>query len=325
MRDLPVKRHPNLLVGTETSDDAGVYKLNDDTALVQTLDFFTPIVNDPYHFGRIAAANALSDVYAMGGTPLTAMNIVCFPITNMPKAILKDILRGGLEKIHEAGAVLAGGHSVDDEELKYGLSVTGIVHPERILTNKDARVGDKLILTKPLGTGIIATAVKGKLASQQALQALIDVTSTLNHRASQIMLKYEAHACTDITGFGLGGHLLEMARGSGVEISVHADKIPIIPEAKEYALMGLIPAGSYATKHFCEHRVEIEPRTETVLLDLIFDPQTSGGLVISIAPAHAQACLEALKDQGVESAAIVGEVLGPHEKGKLRVGGQSSP
>jgi selenide,water dikinase len=324
MRDLPVKRHPNLLVGVETSDDAGVYKLNDDTALVQTLDFFTPIVNDPYHFGRIAAANALSDVYAMGGTPLTAMNIVCFPVTDMPKAILKDILRGGLEKIYEAGAVLAGGHSVDDQELKYGLSVTGIVHPEKILTNKDAKVGDKLILTKPLGTGIIATAVKGKLASPKALQALIDVTSTLNGRASQTMLKYDTHACTDVTGFGLGGHVLEMARGSGVEISVYAEKIPIIPEARQYALMGLIPAGSYATKHFCERRVEIDPGTETVLLDLIFDPQTSGGLVISIAPADAQACLEALKDQGVESAAIIGEVLGFHEKGRLRVGTEAA-
>jgi selenide,water dikinase len=252
------------------------------------------------------------------------MNIVCFPISDMPKAILKDILWGGLEKIHEAGAVLAGGHSVDDQELKYGLSVTGIVHPEKIVTNKDAKVGDKLILTKPLGTGIIATAVKGKLASPQALQTLIDVTSTLNDRASQIMLKYETHACTDVTGFGLGGHLLEMARGSGVEISVHGEKIPIIPEAKAYALMGLIPAGSYATKHFCEHRVEIDPGTETVLLDLIFDPQTSGGLVISIAPGHAEACLKELKGQGVESAAIVGEVLGPHRKGKLRVGGRTS-
>ena len=320
-----MKRHPNLLVGIETSDDAGVYKLNDDTALVQTLDFFTPIVDDPYHFGRIAAANALSDVYAMGGTPLTAMNIVCFPIADMPKVILKDILRGGLEKIYEAGAVLAGGHSVDDQELKYGLSVTGIVHPEKILTNRGAKVGDKLILTKPVGTGIIATAVKGKLASQQALQALIGVTSTLNDKASQIMLKYETHACTDVTGFGLGGHLLEMARGSGVAIGVHAEKIPIIPEAKAYALMGLIPAGSYATKHFCEHSVEIDPATETVLLDLIFDPQTSGGLVISIAPGHAEACLEELKGQGVESATIVGEVLGPHGKGKLRVGGRSSP
>jgi selenide,water dikinase len=320
MRDLPVIRHPNLLVGIETSDDAGVYKLNDDTALVQTLDFFTPIVNDPYHFGRIAAANALSDVYAMGGKPLTAMNIVCFPITDMPKEILKEILLGGLEKIHEAGAVLLGGHSVDDQELKYGLSVTGVVHPQKILANQGTEVGDQLILTKPIGTGIIATAVKGKLASEKALETMIEITATLNGQASQSMLKYKTHACTDVTGFGLGGHLLEMARASHVEIAVYADKIPIIPEAKEYALMGLIPAGSYATRHFCEHMVEIKPGVETVLMDLIFDPQTSGGLVISIAPGQAKACLEELKDQGVESAAIVGEVLGPHWKGKLRVG-----
>jgi len=314
-----VIRHPNLLVGIETSDDAGVYKLNDDMALVQTLDFFTPIVNNPYHFGRIAAANALSDVYAMGGRPLTAMNIVCFPITDMPKEILKEILRGGLEKIHEAGAVLLGGHSVDDQELKYGLSVTGVVHPQKILANQGTEVGDQLILTKPIGTGIIATAVKGKLASEKALETMIEIAATLNGQASQIMLKYKTHACTDVTGFGLGGHLLEMARASHVEIAVYADKIPIIPEAKEYALMGLIPAGSYATRHFCEHMVEIKPGVETVLMDLIFDPQTSGGLVISIGADEGEACLEELKHEGVRSATIIGEVIGLDAKGKLQI------
>jgi len=319
MKDLPVNSHPNLLVGIETCDDAGVYKLSDDVALVQTLDFFTPIVNDPYHFGRIAAANALSDVYAMGGTPLTAMNIVCFPVKDMPKQILKDILRGGLEKIHEAGALLVGGHSVDDQELKYGLSVTGIVHPDKILTNKGARVGDQLILTKPIGTGIVATAIKGKLASQAAVETMIEVTSTLNGQASQIMLEYETHACTDVTGFALGGHLLEMARASHVEIAIHAEKIPIMPEAKEYALMGLIPAGSYATKHFCEHMVETRPGLETILIDLIFDPQTSGGLVVSIAPDQAHACLHELRDEGIQSAAIIGEVAGPHPTGKMQI------
>ena len=319
MKDLPINSHPNLVVGIETSDDAGVYKLRDDAALVQTLDFFTPIVNDPYDFGRIAAANALSDVYAMGGRPLTAMNIVCFPITDMSKEILKEILRGGLEKIHEAGAVPVGGHSVDDQELKYGLSVTGIVHPDRILTNKGAKVGDKLILTKPIGTGIIATAVKGKLASQKASDTMIEVTSTLNDRASQIMQKYDTHACTDVTGFGLGGHVLEMAKASRVEIAIHTESIPIIPEAKEYALMGLIPAGSYATKHFCEHSVEIEPKVETVLTDLVFDPQTSGGLIISIGRDLADACLCELRDNGIQSAEIVGEVVGPHPKGKLLI------
>jgi selenide,water dikinase len=319
MRDLPVNRHPNLLVGIETSDDAGVYKLSPEVALVQTLDFLTPIVNDPYHFGRIAAANALSDVYAMGGRPLTAMNIVCFPITDMPKQILKEILRGGLEKIHEAGALLVGGHSVDDQELKYGLSVTGIVHPEKILTNKGSKVGDKLILTKPVGTGIIATALKGKLASQKASDTMIEVTSALNDRASQIMLKYETHACTDVTGFGLGGHLLEMARASRFEIAIHAERIPIIPEAKEYALMGLIPAGSYATKHFCEHSVEIKPGVETLFMDLIFDPQTSGGLVLSVAGDQGDACLHELRAKGIESAEIIGEVVRPHPKGKLLI------
>jgi selenide,water dikinase len=319
MKALPVNSHPNLLVGIETSDDAGVYRLSDDVALVQTLDFFTPIVNDPYHFGRIAAANALSDVYAMGGKPLTAMNIVCFPITDMPKEVLKDILRGGLEKIHEANAVLVGGHSVDDQELKYGLSVTGIVHPDKVLTNKAAKVGDKLILTKPIGTGIIATAIKGRLATQAALETMIEVTSTLNDQASQIMLKYETHACTDVTGFGLGGHLLEMARASCVEIAIHTERVPIMPEAKEYALMGLIPAGSYATKHFCEQSVEIKPEVETLFTDLIFDPQTSGGLVISIARDQADACARELKDKGVKSAGIIAEVTGPHPKGKLLI------
>lgn len=319
MKALPVISHPNLLVGIETSDDAGVYKLSDDVALVQTLDFITPIVNDPYHFGRIAAANALSDVYAMGGRPLTAMNIVCFPITDMPKEILKEILRGGLEKIHEANAVLVGGHSVDDQELKYGLSVTGLVHPDKILTNKGAKVGDQLILTKPIGTGIIATAIKGKLASQKALDTMIEVASTLNDKASQIMLKYETHACTDVTGFGLGGHLLEMARASHVEIAINAEKIPIMSEAKEYALMGLIPAGSYATKHFCEHMVETKPGLETIVMDLIFDPQTSGGLIISIGPDNADACVRELRDKGVKSAAVIAEVIGPHPKGKLLI------
>lgn len=324
MKDLPVISHPKLIVGIETADDAGVYKLNDDVALVQTLDFFTPIVNDPYQFGRIAAANAMSDVYAMGGTPLTAMNIVCFPVKDMPKEILKEILRGGLEKIHEANAVLVGGHSVDDQELKYGLSVTGIVHPEKILTNRDARVGDKLILTKPIGTGIIATAIKGKLANPNALETMIEVASTLNYKASQVILKYETHACTDVTGFGLGGHLLEMARASHAEIAINTEKIPIMPEAKEYALMGLIPAGTYATKRFCEQSVEIKPVVETVLMDLVFDPQTSGGLVISIKPDQADACLHELIDEGVQSAAIIGEVLGPHPKGKLQITSVSS-
>lgn len=303
----------------ETSDDAGVFQLDQDTALVQTLDFFTPIVNDPFHFGRIAGANALSDVYAMGGRPLTAMNIVCFPIDSMPKEVLKDILRGGLEKIHEAGAVLVGGHSVDDQELKYGLSVTGVVHPKRVLANHGAQVGDRLILTKPIGTGIIATAVKGKLASPQAVKTLIDVASTLNRRAGEIMLHYDIHACTDVTGFGLGGHILEMARAGRIEVTIDTKSVPVIPEARDYAAMGLIPAGSYATKHFCEHLVKIRPGVETIFLDLLFDPQTSGGLVIALGPDEADQCLSELRQNGVEAAAMIGEVIGPHPKGRLRI------
>ncbi len=319
MAALPVIKHPNLLVGYETADDAGVYKLTNEMAIVQTLDFFTPIVNDPYHFGRIAAANSLSDVYAMGGRPLTAMNIVCFPSKDLPKEVLKEILRGGLEKIHEAGALLVGGHSVDDRELKYGLSVTGIVHPDRIITNGGAKVGDRLILTKPIGMGVIAKAIKGKMASKGAVNNLIEVASTLNKKASEIMLKYGCHACTDVTGFGIGGHLLEVARASKVEIAIYVDKVPLLPGAKKYALTGLIPAGSYAIKHFCEKSIEIDRRIETILIDLVFDPQTSGGLVISLDTDVADACLKELKYEGIKSARIIGDILSPHPKGRLKI------
>jgi selenide, water dikinase len=319
MKDLALGSHPNLIVGMETCDDAGVYKINDELALVQTIDFFTPIVDDPYEFGRIAAANALSDVYAMGGRPVTAMNIVCFPISNMSKDILREILRGGLAKIREADAVLVGGHSVDDQELKYGLSITGVVDPDKVLTNFHYTEGDRLILTKPIGTGIIATAVKGNMASADALNALIQVTSALNRTAAEVMENYEVHACTDITGFGLGGHILEMARGGKGEIALSADRIPFIPEAKEYASMGLIPAGSYATKHFCEQLVDIAPHVETPTLDLVFDPQTSGGLVMAVAPDQAEDCLQELRGRGIDSAAIIGEVVGTHPAGRLRI------
>jgi selenide,water dikinase len=319
MRDLALGTHPDLIVGVETCDDAGVYKLRDDLALVQTIDFFTPIVDDPYQFGRIAAANALSDVYAMGGRPVTAMNVVCFPIANMAKDVLREILRGGLEKVREADAVLVGGHSVDDQELKYGLSITGVVDPGKVWTNFHYRTGDQLILTKPIGTGIVATAIKGNMASRDALNTLVEVTSALNRTAADVMQEYEVHACTDVTGFGLGGHLLEMARGGKGEIALFADRIPFIPEARDYAMMGLIPAGSYATKHFCEQLVDIGPDVETVALDLIFDPQTSGGLVVAVAPEQAPACLEQLRTKGIASAAVIGEVLGPHPEGRLRI------
>nr|HID59059.1 selenide, water dikinase SelD [Desulfobacterales bacterium] len=320
IRGLPFNKDPNLLIGYETSDDAGVYRIADDLALVQTVDYFTPMVDDPYQFGRIAAANALSDIYAMGGRPVTAMNIVCFPAKVLSMGILREILRGGLEKVEEAGAVLVGGHSLDDQELKYGLSVTGFIHPDRIITNGGALVGDKLILTKPLGIGVISTAIKGKLASRRAVEAVTRVAATLNRAASEIMLKYRVHACTDITGFGLAGHLLEMARASGVEIAVFTDKIPLIPESKDYATMGLLPAGSYANKRFCGSSVEVDSdKVENVVFDLIFDPQTSGGLVISISEEDAKECLFELRQAGISNAEVIGEVIGSSKDGRLRL------
>ncbi len=302
----------------ETSDDAGVFRLDSETALVQTLDFFTPVVDSPYEFGRIAAANSLSDVYAMGGRPVTAMNIVCFPVGELSEDILKETLAGGLEKIYEAGAVLVGGHSVDDKEFKYGLSVTGIVHPDRILTNRNAREGDSLILTKPIGTGIIATAVKGKLADEEAIKILIDVTSALNRRAAEIMLRFQPNACTDVTGFGLAGHVLEMAKGSSKKIIIHMDMVPFIKKAREYALMGLIPAGSYNTKKYCSSSISIDSSVKQVDIDLLFDPQTSGGLVISLPEKKAKECLKAMQNEGV-FASIIGEVSEESKDGYLIV------
>jgi selenide,water dikinase len=319
MAQLPRQNHPNLLVGYETSDDAGIYKLSEELALIQTLDFFTPIVDDPYYFGQIAAANALSDVYAMGGQPLTAMNIICFPIKEVSKEILKQILRGGLDKIHEAKAILVGGHSVEDPEIKYGLSITGTVHPDKILTNAEVRVGDALILTKPLGTGVIATAIKGKLASQEAIKNLIEVTTTLNDVAARVMHKFGVHACTDVTGFGLAGHLLEMAMASKKEIEIWTKKIPLIPEVLEYASMGLIPVGSYANKYFCANLVEIDSSLPTLSVDILFDAQTSGGLIIALPEKEAVACQRELKTKGIKEAAIIGKAINKHTKGKIKI------
>jgi selenide,water dikinase len=307
--ELPRETDPNLIVGQETSEDAGVYRLSDDIALVQTLDFFTPIVNDPYDFGRIAAANALSDVYAMGGRPLTAMNIVCFPIGTMDKEILKKILRGGLEKIHEAGAVLAGGHSVDDVELKYGLSVTGLVSPDKVWTNGGAQPGDALILTKPLGTGILATAIKAGLISPEAEKQVIDVMVTLNNKAAEVMSTYSVHACTDITGFGLLGHALEMAQASKVTISLEVHKVPVLSEVLDHAGLGLVPAGSYANRNFCASHVREVGNIDPMYLDIIADAQTSGGLLIALASNEVEQALWDLKVAGIHEVVLIGHVV----------------
>jgi selenide, water dikinase len=305
-------------VGRETSDDAGVYKIRDDLALIQTLDFFTPIVNDPYRFGQIAAVNALSDVYAMGGRPLTAMNIVGFPKKSMDKSILKEILRGGLEKIHEAGALLVGGHSIDDTELKYGLSVTGIVHPDRVMTNGGARPGDRLVLTKPLGTGIIATALKGKFASREAEEAMIAVMVALNRKGAEAMEETGARACTDITGFGLLGHALEMAVSSRCGMTIRAGRVPVIPFAREYAEMGLVPAGTYANRNFCQKSLAVDPGVPAPLLDILADAQTSGGLLIAVAEGRVEDLLGRLRSKEVAEAAAIGEITsGP--PGTIRV------
>ena len=277
--DLP--SDPNLIAGATTGEDAGVYRLNDETALIQTVDFFTPIVDDPFSFGQVAAANALSDVYAMGGKPLLAMNLVAFPIKTMDRAILREIVRGGLDKITEAGALLVGGHSIEDEELKYGLSVTGVVHPSRVVLNSGAQVGDHLLLTKPIGTGILSTAIKGGLAGKATETMITTVMATLNREAAQLMQTIGPHACTDVTGFGLIGHLYEMALASGVAIRLDSRSVPVLPEALYYAGMGIIPEGAHKnqafyTQHCTSHLEELDPM-EMVL----HDPQTSGGLLIS--------------------------------------------
>ena len=317
MQALPIRSHPDLLVGMETSDDAGVYRLTPEIALIQTVDFFTPVVNDPYTFGQIAAANALSDVYAMGGRPLTALNIVCYPSKTVPQEVLLAILTGGLDKIHEAGALLVGGHSVDDTELKYGLSVTGVVHPDKVLTNGGARVGDKLILTKPLGTGVIATAMKGRLASPEAEAAAIGVMTALNRLPADCLETAALHAATDITGFGLLGHALEMARASHVEITFFAHQVPVLAAAKEYAAMGMVPGGSFANRRFCEKHLIVAPDIDSLLVDLFSDTQTNGGLLLAVAPDQAAAFLDCLASHGIQAAAI-GAVTG-QAPGKIRL------
>lgn len=296
-------------MGIETCDDAGIYRLTDDLALIQTLDFFTPIVDNPYDFGRIAAANSLSDVYAMGGRPLTAMNIVCFPIREMEKAILRSILEGGLEIVHKAEAIIIGGHSVDDKELKYGLSVTGIVHPEKFLTNADAKPGDILVLTKPLGIGILATALKGNKLDTKTITKITELMATLNKDAAEVMVEVGVNACTDITGFGLLGHALEMAKASKVGLRIYAEKVPIIPEAVTFASMGMVPGGSFSNRKFCSKYLDIDHSIDSIFLDILSDAQTSGGLLISVPEKSATLLVEKLLERNTPAASIIGEVL----------------
>jgi selenide,water dikinase len=296
----------NLIVGIETSDDAAVYRLSDEIAVIQTLDFFTPVVDDPYVFGQIAAANSLSDVYAMGGKPTLALNIVCFP-NCLNIDILGEILKGGADKVIEAGAIVIGGHSVSDDEPKYGLSVMGIVHPDKVLKNYGCKAGEVLILTKPLGTGIISTAIKAEMASKEAYDIAVKVMSTLNKYAGEIIMEHEISACTDITGFGIMGHCYEMASGSKISLRLFKDSIPYIKEAKEYAKMGLVPAGSYNNKAYLKGKYELCD-TEEWLEDILFDPQTSGGLLVSCSVTEAEKLMACLNELELKSQ-IIGEVI----------------
>jgi selenide,water dikinase len=299
----------NLIVGLERADDAGVYKISDDLAIIQTVDFFTPVVDDPYFFGQIAAANALSDVYAMGGIPKTAMNLVAFPVGEMDISLLRQIIQGGLDKMKEAGVVLVGGHSVEDKELKYGLSVTGFVHPDRVITKTNLKLGDRLVLTKPLGTGIINTAIKGGFASKEIVDTVTELMTTLNRQTAEIMENYPVHACTDITGFGLLGHLAEMVTGSGLGVRVFAKSVPILPGTLDYAGMGLVPAGAFKNRKFYEPVVELALSLDQLTQDVLFDPQTSGGLLISLDEQSAESLVTEIEERGIRHAAIIGEVV----------------
>jgi selenide,water dikinase len=297
-----------VLVGIATGDDAGVYLLREDLAIVNTVDFFTPVVDDPFTYGQIAAANALSDVYAMGGTPKSALNIVCWPQTGLPSAMLGEILRGGSEKAREAGVAIVGGHSVADEEVKYGMAVTGVIDPRRIIRNVGARVGDALILSKPIGTGMLMTALKRGKLSEEYYAAAVRWMCELNAATALAMLKYDVHAATDITGFGLIGHASKMADGSGVTLRIEESDLPLMAGALECCRAGMIPGGGKRNREFYESRVRISDEVADEIGELIFDPQTSGGLFIALPEDDASRLLGDLQAAGNADAAIVGRV-----------------
>ena len=313
MGKLPRFHDDNLLVGIETSDDAAIYKVTDDIALIQTVDFFTPIVDDPYMFGQIAAANSLSDVYAMGGEPKIALNIVGFPNCLDP-SILGDILAGGADKVKEAGAGLVGGHSVQDDEPKYGLCVSGFVHPKKIYKNYGCKPGDVLILTKQVGSGIVNTAIKAEMASAKAIKEVETAMASLNKKAKEVVDDYPVNACTDITGFGLLGHCVEMAEASEVTFELNVHDIAYFDEAEAYAKMGLVPAGAYKNRGYSEMKVEMS-RIEEHFIDLLYDPQTSGGLLLSVEPQYVEAIMEEFEKKRLDTkVSIIGTVSEKSDK-----------
>jgi selenide,water dikinase len=302
---------PRLIVGYDKSDDASVYVLSEDTALIQTTDFFPPIVDDPYLYGKIAATNALSDVYAMGGEPKLALNILC-AAQGMADATIREILRGGYDAAYEAGAIITGGHTIQGAEPIYGLAVSGFVHPQKVLTNSDARPGDVLILTKPLGVGILTTGAKADMVETDVMERIYAQMATLNKTARDIMVRYRVHSCTDVTGFGLLGHSFEMAQGSGCTLHIQADRVPYHPEALELASMGLIPAGAYRNREYAEAGVQVRGRVSLAMQDILYDPQTSGGLLFAVSAEDAAACLAQMQ-QAIPAAAIVGYVTEQEE------------
>ena len=305
-----------MLVGLSTGDDAGVFRLRDDLAVVSTVDFFTPVVDDPFTFGQIAAANSLSDIYAMGGTPQTALNIVCWPQSGLPGEMLADILRGGHEKAREAGVFVVGGHSVADEEVKYGMAITGVIDPRQIVRNVGARPGDALLLTKPLGTGILMTAFKRDRLAIEYYTAAVRWMAELNALAARAMLKYKVHAATDITGFGLAGHGVKMADGSGVTLLIEESDLPLLPGALELSAEGMIPGGGKRNREFYCPAIKISDEVAEEIATIVFDPQTSGGLLIALAENEAYPFLADLQKSGNSEAAVIGNVV---ERGRFSI------
>jgi selenide,water dikinase len=306
LHGLPKFNNPDMLVGTETSDDAGVFRLRPDLAIVNTVDFFTPIVDDPYLFGQIAAANSLSDIYAMGGEPKTALNIVCFPKGKMDIEILGEILKGGADKVKESGAVVIGGHSIIDEEIKYGMAVTGVIHPDRIYRNVGVQEGDALILTKSLGTGIITTALKKGKASNESVDEAVQSMTKLNAAASAVMRNYPVHACSDVTGYGILGHALEMASGSSVTLVIESAKMPLLQDAPRLAEKGYITGGCKRNRDYLRDKITIDKSIREGFVEVALDPQTSGGLLIALAKRDAAKLIEDLIAAGIKEATEVG-------------------
>ncbi len=309
MSGLRIPRDPNLIVGIETADDAGVYRLSDGLALVQTVDFFTPIVDDPFDYGRIAALNSINDVWAMGGTPVTALAVTCFPKKGVDFSILGEIMRGGLQVLTENGVALVGGHSVDNQQIMFGYAVTGTIDPERVVTNRGARPGDALILTKPVGTGVVSTGIKFGKASEEVARASLETMLLSGREAARLMAEAGAHAATDVTGFALLGHAWELARASGVTLLVDSASVPVIPGARELAAAGLLTSGDKSNRRYVGEDVSLADSVGAETAALLFDPQTAGGLLISVAPERAEGLLAALRER-YPDAALIGRVVG---------------